>query len=297
MRLARWRLQSITAQIAVIVAASVLLGILLTLAILPWFEKTALLLEVEAKAHGWRLIVAPSVVALAIMLIVVLSRELRARIQTLLDDRTRMLAAISHDLRTPLTRLRLRAERAAPAARDGMLRDIERIGRMLDETLEYLRLDLRVERFERIDLASFVQTICAEFADVGYEVSYEGPPRLAWTCRPSALMRAITNVIDNATKHGTSVSVALHADDDVVQIDVSDNGRGIPTSLHEKVFEPFFKIEAPAVSAEPVGFGLGLSIARDVVKSHGGTIELRNRSFGGLVVRLSLPELLAHEQF
>jgi signal transduction histidine kinase len=297
MRLARWRLQSITAQIAVIVAASVLLGILLTLAILPWFEKTALLLEVEAKAHGWRLIVAPSVVALTIVLIVALSRELRARVQTLLDDRTRMLAAISHDLRTPLTRLRLRAERAAPAARDGMLRDIERIGRMLDETLEYLRLDLRAERFERIDLASLVQTICAEFADVGYEVSYEGPARLTWTCRPSALMRAITNVIDNATKHGTSVSVALHADNDVVQIDVSDNGRGIPTSLHEKVFEPFFKVEAPGVSAEPVGFGLGLSIARNVVKSHGGTIELRNRSFGGLVVRLSLPELLAHEQF
>lgn len=296
MWLARSRLQSITAQITVIVAVSVLLGILLTLAALLLFEKTAPLLEAESNAHAWRLLAAPLLVALTIVLIVALSREMRTRIRTLLDNRTRMLAAISHDLRTPLTRLRLRAERAAPDARAGMLGDIERIGRMLDETLEYLRQDLRGERFERIDLASLIQTICAEFADIGYSVSYEGPSRLAWTCRPSALTRAITNIVDNATKHGTFVSVALHADDDVVQIDVRDNGRGIPTSLHEKVFEPFFKIEGPGVSAEPVGFGLGLAIARDVVKRHGGTIELRNRSVGGLLVRLSLPKLPAHEQ-
>jgi signal transduction histidine kinase len=296
MRLARLRTQSITAQIATIVVASVLLGILLTLALLLSFEKTALLLGREASAHVWHPIVAPAVVALTIVAIVALSREMRTRIRTLLDDRTRLLAAISHDLRTPLTRLRLRAERTAPEARDGMLRDIDRIGRLLDETLEYLRSDLRAERFERTDLASLVQTICAEFADVGYAVSYEGPSRLAWMCRPSALARAVTNIIDNATKHGTSVGIALHVGNDAVHIDVCDDGQGIPISLHAKVFEPFFKIEAPAASVDPVGFGLGLAIARDVVKGHGGVIELRNRPFGGLLVRLSLPRLLGREQ-
>ena len=125
---------------------------------------------------------------------------------------------------------------------------------MLDDTLEHLRLDLRAERFERIDLASLIQTICAEFADVGYEVSYEGPARMAWNCRPSALMRAITNVIDNATKHGTSVSVALHTANDAVQIDVCDNGPGIPAEYQERIWQ-IFQTLAARDKVEGTGIG------------------------------------------
>jgi signal transduction histidine kinase len=295
MRSARRRTHSITAHISSIVAVCVLLGVLLTLAILLSFERSARLLEAEAIAHAWRLLAA-LLVAFAIVLIAALSRAMCAHIRALLEERTRMLAAISHDLRTPLTRLRLRVERAAPEARDGMLRDIERIRRMLDATLEYLREDVRTERLERVDLASLLQTICSEFADVGHEVSYEGPARLAWVCRPNALSRAVANVIDNATKHGASVGAVLSVSRDAVHIEVHDDGRGIPASLHEKVFEPFFRIEAPVGSSEPVGFGLGLAIAREVVADHGGTIELRNRASGGLVVRLSLPKVRAREQ-
>jgi signal transduction histidine kinase len=217
--------------------------------------------------------------------------DMRTRIRALLDDRTRMLAAISHDLRTPLTRLQLRAERIGDQdLREGMLHEIARVARMLDETLDYLREDVRSESASRIDLPSALQTICAEFADVGHAVSYEGPAHLTWTCRPSALTRAISNVVDNAVKHGSVVTVSLRgARDGAVEIDVADDGPGIPSSLREKVFDPFFKGDDARTSARRSGFGLGLSIARDVVKGHGGDIDLLDGTPRGLIVRMSLP--------
>ncbi|MCT9000160.1 ATP-binding protein [Chelativorans intermedius] len=217
--------------------------------------------------------------------------DMRTRIRALIDDRTRMLAAVSHDLRTPLTRLRLRAERIADEQlRESMLNEITRITRMIDETLDYLREDVRSEGMSRIDLPSVLQTICAEFADVGHAVAYQGPARLTWTGRPAALRRAIANVVENAVKHGSAVTVALHSEDDgAVEIEVADDGPGIPAAMREKVFDPFFKGDNARGSAKPSGFGLGLSIARDVVASHGGTIELLDRQPCGLIVRLSLP--------
>src|SRR3546814_479535 len=172
-----------------------------------------------------------------------------------------MLAAISHDQRTPLARLQLRAERIADQElREGMLREIAQVTRMLDFTLNYLREDVRSESASRIDLPSVLQTICAEFADVGHAVSYEGPGRLTWTCRPSVLTRAISNVIDNAVKHGSEVTVALRTrNDGAVEIDVADDGPGIASSLREKVFDPFFKGDNARSSAKRSGFGLGRS--------------------------------------
>ncbi len=217
--------------------------------------------------------------------------DMRTRVRTLLDDRTRMLAAISHDLRTPLTRQRLRAERIADRnLRAGMLREIAEMTRMLDETLNYLRDDVRSESASRVDLPSVLQTVCAEFADVGHAVSYEGPAHLTWTCRPGMLTRAVSNVVDNATKHGSVVTVALRArDDGALEVDVADDGPGIPSSLREKVFDPFFKGDNARSAADHSGFGLGLSIALAVVKGHGGEIELLDRTPCGLIVRLSLP--------
>lgn len=216
--------------------------------------------------------------------------DMRTRIRALLDDRMRMLAAISHDLRTPLTRMRLRAERIVDQdLKEGMLREIAQVTRMLDETLDYLRGGMRSESTSRIDLPSVLQTICAEFTDVGHEVSYEGPARLTWTCRPSGLTRAIRNIVDNAVKHGSAVTVALRAQDGALEIDVTDDGPGIPSSLRQKVFDPFFKADTARSSVSRGGFGLGLSIARDVVRSHGGEIDLVDRTPRGLIVRMSLP--------
>jgi signal transduction histidine kinase len=217
--------------------------------------------------------------------------DMRTRIRRLLDDRTRMLAAISHDLRTPLTRLRLRAERVADdELRDGMLREIAQVTRMLDETIDYLREDLRAESATRVDLPSILQTICADFANVGWSVSYEGPARFTWTGRPGPLTRAISNVVDNAVKHGSAVLVALRTQPDgLVQIDVADDGPGIAPALRDKVFEPFFKGDDARNAAGRSGFGLGLSIARDAMKGSGGEIDILERLPRGVIVRMSLP--------
>ncbi|VIO76024.1 Osmolarity sensor protein EnvZ [Bradyrhizobium ivorense] len=215
--------------------------------------------------------------------------DMRTRIRALLDDRTRMLAAISHDLRTPLTRLRLRSERVREdTLRTAMLGDIAKMTRMINETLDYLREDARSEALSCIDLPSFLQTICSDFADTGHAVSYAGPARLPYVCRPRALSRAVTNIVENAVKHGSTVTVALRPTaTDHIEIEVADDGPGIPPALREKVFEPFFK--ADSARQDSGGFGLGLSIAQDIAKRHGGSIALKPREPSGLLVSMLLP--------
>jgi signal transduction histidine kinase len=216
--------------------------------------------------------------------------DMRTRIRLLLDDRTKMLAAISHDLRTPLTRLRLRAERIdKDDLRTAILDDLTKVSRMLDETLAYLRDDARSEPVSRIDLPSFLQTICSDFADMGHAVSYSGPARLSYACHPRALSRAVTNIVENAVKHASKVSVALGAGaEGAIRIEVSDDGPGIPAALRDKVFEPFFKVDN-ARRENSSGFGLGLSIAQEIIKRHGGGIEMRQAAPAGLQVLMVLP--------
>lgn len=217
--------------------------------------------------------------------------DMRSRIRGMLDDRTRMLRAVSHDLRTPLTRLRLRAERATePALRTAMLQDIERIGEMIEETLTYLREDVWSEQPLKADLPSLLQTVCHDFADVGFAVRYEGPDRLAWLCRPRALERAVANLVDNGTKYGREVVVRLsRTAEGALQIEVADDGPGLPAELRARVTEPFFKADPARGSDGRSGFGLGLSIVRDVVRGHGGTLAMLDNRPQGLVVRLLLP--------
>jgi signal transduction histidine kinase len=216
--------------------------------------------------------------------------DMRKRVRTLVDERTKMLAAISHDLRTPLTRLRLRTERLDdPAIREPMLRDIATINDMLSETLAYLREGGRMEPVQLVDLPSLLQTICSQFSDIGLSVSYDGPDRFPFACRGDALTRAVTNVVDNGTKHAANVMVTLRAlNDGGALIDVSDDGPGIPESARERVFEPFYKGDNARRSSGGGGFGLGLSIARDIVKRQGGEIELLENDPHGLLVRLTI---------
>lgn len=218
--------------------------------------------------------------------------DMRTRIRSIVEGRTRMLAAIGHDLRTPLTRLRLYAEWPSSAAvQENMIREIATIDNMLGETLTYLRDDRRIEATLSIDLPSLLQTICSEFSDVGHPVSYRGLDRVVYLCRPNALRRAMTNLIENGIKHGTEVWVSLRVrDTDEIEIAVADDGPGIPREFREKAFEPFFKVDSSrAATARQSGFGLGLSIARDVVRDHGGEIALDDRAPQGLVVRIVLP--------
>jgi signal transduction histidine kinase len=216
--------------------------------------------------------------------------DMRKRVRSLVDERTRMLAAISHDLRTPLTRLRLRLERVSQVAeRRNMLNDISTIDAMIRETLSYLRDGGSSEATALVDLPSLLQTICGEFNDIGHEVHYSGPSRFAFACQSGSLTRAVTNIVENGIKHGSSVTVALgSAESADAYIDITDDGPGIPPELLEKVFEPFFKADPARSPLGARGFGLGLSIARDIIERHGGSITLQNGAPRGLTVRMML---------
>jgi signal transduction histidine kinase len=160
---------------------------------------------------------------------------------------------------------------------------------MLDETLEYLRDDARSEGSTPVDLPSLLQTICSDFADMGHAVSYDRPSRLSYACRPRALTRAVTNIVENSVKHGSrNVTVTLgRKSSDRLEIEVADDGPGIPAAVRDKVFEPFFKADEYRGSNNS-GFGLGLSIAQDIIKRHGGGIEMRPGDPTGLRVLLVL---------
>lgn len=217
--------------------------------------------------------------------------EMRLQIRGMLEQRTAMLRAVSHDLRTPLTRLKLRVERSVPAeTTDILLRDITAINEMIDDTLNYLRADNETEAPRRIDLPSLLRTICSDFSDVGHAVAYSGPDRLTFDCRSRALARAVSNLVDNGAKFGERVGVALTPlPEGAVRIIVSDDGRGLPDAMRTKVLEPFVKADPSRDPSSRSGFGLGLSIVHEVVRRHGGTLTLDPRDPSGLAATIILP--------
>ncbi len=217
--------------------------------------------------------------------------EMQVRLQRFLSDRTRMLGAISHDLRTPLTRLRLRVEtdRAADE-KSKMLSDIEVMEAMLTSTLSFVRGVDEVEAAELVELDSVLQTVCDLVSDLGGDVTYAGSGRHRFRCKPQSIMRALTNIVANAAKYGSSAVVSLERrTDEGFIIEIQDNGPGIPDAEKARVFEPFYRT-ASAHEADSQGMGLGLSIARSIILAHGGTIDLLDRSPAGLCVRIFLPE-------
>ncbi|HXT06594.1 MAG TPA: HAMP domain-containing sensor histidine kinase [Roseiarcus sp.] len=216
--------------------------------------------------------------------------EMRRRVRSLVDERTRMLVAVSHDLRTPLTRLRLRIERLRDhPAQAAMLEEIATINEMLSETLAYMREVGQTEAIAPTDLPSLLQTICGQFTDTGHDVVYRGPDRLVLTCRPHGLTRAVTNLVDNATKFGAAVEVGVTSRNGEVLIEVRDDGPGVPAAMLANVFEPFFKGDHARTQHGGGGFGLGLSIVREIAEGHGGGVEIENRRPRGLTARLRLP--------
>lgn len=221
--------------------------------------------------------------------------NMRRRIRKMVDDRTRMLTAVSHDLRTPLTRLRMRVERSRdPASRDAMLADIETLTTMIEESLQYLSSNATAEPMKKVDISSLLQTITSGFWDLGHTVRYSGPERLGYLCRQKALVRAITNIVENAVRFGTVVSVELRSNPQGgAVITVSDNGPGLEEGLEEKVLEPFFKADEARSPNSNSGFGLGLSIADEVIKGHGGSLAMDNIVPHGLRVTIHLPAIQA----
>jgi signal transduction histidine kinase len=217
--------------------------------------------------------------------------RMRERIRSLIDDRTRMLAAVSHDLRTPITRLRLRCEFIDdPSARAQMLDELTHMGGMVESVLYFLRDGRRREQSSPIDLATSLQTICDQFSDTGHDVSYDGPDHVVISAYAEELHRAITNLIDNAVRHGGKTDVRVRLTAPTVTVVIEDDGPGIPDAGKEAMFAPFVRGDSARSMNNQTGFGLGLSIARSVIEAHNGTLTLLDREPHGLVAQIVLPQ-------
>ncbi len=214
---------------------------------------------------------------------------MQTRIKRFIQDRTQMLEAISHDLRTPITRLRLRAEFVEDdLQRAKMLGDLDEMEAMIGSTLTFARDDASNEQLDHVDLAAIVDSLCSDQQAAGRDVIYEGPESVDIIARPLALKRAITNFVDNAVKYGKTARVDIAQRHEELAISIDDDGPGIPIGDKERVFAPFVRLETSR-SRETGGAGLGLTIARNAVRSMGGDVELINRPEGGLRVKVTLP--------
>jgi signal transduction histidine kinase len=220
--------------------------------------------------------------------------EMRARIRRLIEERTLMLAAVSHDLRTPVTRLRLRAEDIeAPELRRQFLGDLLTIQGLIQSALWFLRGEAKAGRHVQVDLSSLVQTVCDGFADMGRDVTFSGPPQLKMRGDPDQLTRALANLLDNALKFGKSADVRAYPVPTNLVVEVKDDGPGIPDAEKERATQPFYRGDAARNLDDSDSFGLGLSVARAVAEAHGGTLELLDPPRGGLLARLTLPDRLS----
>lgn len=211
---------------------------------------------------------------------------MQQRIARSMQDRTRMLAAISHDLRTPLTRMRLQLDIGPrEIARDKLRRDVDLMQSMVTSALGFLSGSFEREEEEWVDLAALLSTLCDEYEETGAAVSYQGPAQIRFFCRPNALNRALVNLVENGLHFGTTVLVTAAIETEIIRIDVADDGPGIPQERREDVTSPFVRLD-PARQSRPGSVGLGLSIVKEIVEGHGGALELGDNHPTGLVARM-----------
>ena len=213
---------------------------------------------------------------------------MQSRLQRFVEDRTRMLAAIGHDLRTPITSLRLRAEFVADdETREKMLGTLDELRAMTEATLAFSREQATEEPTRNVDLTALVGSLCDDLVELGHDITCAEAQQISYRCRPDALKRAIRNLVENAVRYGERAHVFLRVTPQAIEIVVEDEGPGISADALEKVFEPFFRLEHSR-NRQTGGIGLGLSISRNMVRQHGGDILLANTA-RGLRATISLP--------
>jgi signal transduction histidine kinase len=214
-----------------------------------------------------------------------------AQLKRMIQGRTRMLAGISHDLRTPITALRIRAELMDDGEnRDRMLATLDEMQALAEATLTLAKQDAGQGETQTVDLAALAESVCDDLADVGQPVGFAAHERLLYPCRAVGMKRALRNLVENAVKYGVRADVSLALDAEHVLILVDDAGPGIPEDQLKRLFQPFVRLEESR-SKETGGFGLGLTIARAIVQGHGGDITLENRTGGGLRATIKLPRV------
>lgn len=214
---------------------------------------------------------------------------MQARLVVYLRERTSVLAAMSHDLKTPVTRLRLRAEMLPDVQqRRKFTQDLEEMEAMVAATLDYLRGAYSAEKVQPLDIGALLESLQADVLETGGRMTLTGRALRPYPAQPTALKRCVRNLIENAVKYGHIAAVDVKDDGAALRMTVCDEGPGLPPGELQRVFEPFYRVDASR-SRETGGTGLGLTIARSIAEMHGGSLSLRNRPEGGLEARLVLP--------
>ena len=215
--------------------------------------------------------------------------RMQRRISRFVEDRARILAAVSHDLKTPLTRIGLRADLLEDEELGAKIRrDIDDMQQMVEATLDFMRGTESREKSRSLDLMALIESLCDDAAESGQRVTLRGRVDAPYQGRPLALKRCIGNLIDNALRYGSGADVQVCDSGQAVTLTVADDGPGIPPESLEKVFDPFFRMESSR-ARHSGGTGLGIGIARNIARAHGGDLVLRNRVQGGLLAELTLP--------
>jgi signal transduction histidine kinase len=214
---------------------------------------------------------------------------MQMRIRRFVEDRTRMMAAISHDLRTPITTMRLRVEFIEDTeAREKLIATLDEMKAMTESALAFAREEATLEPTRTVDMVALVESLCQDLADIGWSVTFVDGERVTWRLRPDAVRRALRNLIENAVRYGDRAQVRLVTTPEGLDVVVEDEGPGIPREQQERVFAPFVRLETSR-NRTTGGAGLGLAIARTIARSHGGEIIVVNRQEGGLCAILRLP--------
>ncbi|BDA85667.1 two-component sensor histidine kinase [Aureimonas sp. SA4125] len=215
--------------------------------------------------------------------------RLSSRLKVAMESRMRLVAAAGHDLRTPMTRMRLRAEFLPLEEQETWLKDLEELDRIADSAIRLVREEVADQPAEDgVALAPLLAEIGAELRELGLGVDWEVSPGILVAGRPLALKRALRNLVDNAATHGGGANVRMRTEGNSAVIEIDDEGPGIPEALLARVFEPFFRVDAGRRKSRP-GAGLGLAIAKEILDQAGGTIRVENRPQGGLRQTVTLP--------
>jgi signal transduction histidine kinase len=214
---------------------------------------------------------------------------MQQRLSRFIADRTRILTAMSHDLKTPITRLRLRSEMLEDEAlRAKIGKDLDEMQSMVTQTLDYMRDSSRREAAQPVDIMALLESLQTDYQDTGHTVEIEGTVAQPYVARPLALRRCLANLVDNAIRYGQRAVIRAEETAAGITLRVRDDGPGIPEHELERAFEPFYRGEASR-SRETGGTGLGLGIARNIARAHGGDLVLGNRPSGGLEAVVTLP--------
>ncbi len=214
--------------------------------------------------------------------------EMQERLRRYVDDRTAMVGAVAHDLRTPLTRLRFRVEAAPDGLREKMIADVDQMDAMISSALAFVRDATQPFARHRLELCSLVAAVADEMAETGLDVCADSADPVVMVGDPVALRRLVTNLLDNAVKFGGAARARVYREDGQAVIEVDDDGPGVPDAEREQVFEPFHRGE-PSRSRQTGGAGLGLAVVRSVARAHGGEAVIANRAEGGLRAHARLP--------